>query len=372
MNPDQQPVAPNPQPQPPAPQPQMTAPAPMGGPTPMSGGKKMSKSAIIGILAAVVVLAGAVAYGVYAYISNTPDNLLLSAVDNLKDKKSLAASYKIVNGTEQNGVTLSGDIAAATDPSNSKNGEAIVGFGSGAKRVAINALSLNGSLYLKAVNAENLGDLLAAFGSSNNALTSPAFAAELKNLDGQWFEMNATDVQSIAQSSGNSNVSGAVSPEDLKKVMDLYHQHPFIKADKTYADQVVDGANSAHFSVKNDPNTEVAFLQAVKDANLSTIKVTDDDIAKAKAAPSTISDGSIEIWVARDSRQFKQIKITNTKKGEESAVTLTLMSSLPTFDKFEKPSGVKPISQLFTTLLGPSISPSELNALEESNSSLLQ
>lgn len=366
MNPDQpQPAASSPQPMAPtpaAPQPQMTA-----TPAPMGGGKKMSKNAIIGIIAAVVVLAGAVAYGVYAYISNTPDNLLISAVDNLKDKKSLAASYKIVSGTEQNGVSFSGDVAVTTDPSNNKNGEIIMGLGTGDKRVAINALSLDSTLYLKASNAENLGTLLASFSADSSSLSSPEFAAALKNLDGQWFELKPSDIQSIAQSSGNDNVSGAVSPEDLKKVLDIYHQHPFIKSDKTYADQVVDGANSAHFSLKDDNNTEVAFLQAVKNANLSTIKVSDDDIAKAKAAPSTPTDGTVEVWIARDSHQFKQIKVTNTKKGEESAVTLTLMSSLPTFDKFEKPSSIKPISQLLTTLLGPSISSEEFNALDQSS-----
>lgn len=349
-----------------APQTQFTPPAPAAMPTPMGNGKKLGKGAIISIIAAVIVLAAAIAYGVYAYVSNTPDNMLQSAIDNLKDKKSLAASYKFVNGTEQNGVTFSGDVAALTDPANSKNSEAIVGLGTGDKRVAISALALGDTLYLKAANAENLGSLLSAFGSDSSSLASPEFASSLKNLDNQWFELQPSDVKSLAQSSGTDNVSGAVSAEDLKKVLDIYRQHPFIKADKTYADQVVNGANSAHFSLKIDVNTEVAFLQAVKNANLSTVKVTDDDIAKAKTETATSADSAAEVWIARDTHQFKQVKMSNTKKGEESSVTLTLMGSLPTFDKFQKPSGVKPISQLLTTLLGASISPEELNAMEQS------
>lgn len=377
MNPDQsQPAAPAPQPSAPS---AMPTPAPQqspaGAPTPMSqsSGKKMSKNAVIAIIVAVIVLAGAIAYGVYAYVSNTPDNLLQSAVDNLKDKKTLSATFKLVNGTEQSGVTFNGDFAATVDPANNKNGEIILGLGTGDKRVTINALSLDGTMYLKAGNAQNLGSLLATFSSDSASLSSPEFATALQNLNGQWFELNQSDVQSLAKTNGNDNVSGAVSPDDLKRVLDIYRQHPFIKADKTYADQVVNGANSAHFSLKDDVNTEVAFMQAVKDANLSTIKVTDDDIAKAKASTSTSADTTIEVWVARDSRQFTQLKMTDSKKGEESAVTLTLSNTNPTFDTFTKPTNTKPISQLFTVLLGSTLSPAEIDAMQQSqDSSLLQ
>lgn len=363
------------QPQNAAPVPQPTSapvsPAPAATPT-SGGGKKLSKGTIIGIIAAVIVLAAAIAYGVYAYVSNTPDNLLQSAIDNLKDKKSLAASYKIVNGTEQNGVTFSGDLAAMTDPSNSKNAEVIFGLGTGDKRVMLSGLAVGDTAYFKFTNAENLSTLMSSFGS-DSVLASPDFASSLKNLDNQWFELQPSDVKSLAQSGGNDNVTGAVSPQDLQKVLDIYRQHPFIKVDKTFADQVVGGANSAHFSLKVDVNTEVAFLQAVKDANLSTIKVTDDDIAKAKTESATSADSVVEVWIARDSHQFKQVKMTNTKKGEESSITLTLMGSLPTFDKFQKPSGAKPISELLTTLLGTSVNPAELNAIEQSQSdSMLQ
>lgn len=363
MNPDQtKPAA--------APAPQPTAVPPVV-PKPAAGGKKMSKNAIVAIVAAVVVVAGAIAYGVYAYMANTPDSLLLSAVDNLKDKKSVAATFKVVTGTDQSGVTISGDVAAAMDSANSKNGEVIVGLGTGNTRVALNALSLSGTLYLKATGAENLGTFLSSFGSADSSVTSPAFTSALKNLNGQWFELTQADVQSVAQSGGNSNVTGAVSPDDLKRVLDIYHQHPFVKADKTYADQVIDNTNTAHFSLKIDAATEAAFLQAVKDANLNTIKVTDDDIAAARKEAATSATTTVEVWIARDSRQFKQVKMTNTEKGSESSFTFTLSGTLPTFDKFEKPANTKPASDIMTMLLGSSLSTSsslsqdELNALEQ-------
>ncbi len=353
MNPDQQ-DTPNPQPQ------EMPAATPTPAPI-LKSGKKLSKNVIIGALAGAIVLAGAISYGVYAYISNSPDNLLLSAVDNLKAKKSFGGTFKIVNGTEQNGVTFSGDVAAAADPSNNKNGEVILGLGTGNKRVAINALSLAGTLYLKATNTENLGPLLSSFSGGSESLSSPEFASALKVLNNQWFEIQQSDVKSLAQNTGSDNFSGAISSDDLKRVLDIYHQHPFIKSDKIYNDEVVDGSNSAHFSLKIDAKEQVAFLQAVKNANLSTIKVTDDDINRIKTDPGTNTDSIVEIWIARSSRQLKQLKVTNTKKGDESALTLTLVDSRPTFDKFEKPASSKPISELLTSLLGPSITANELN-----------
>jgi uncharacterized protein YpmB len=363
MNPDsqQQPVAPAPNPQPmqPAPTPGPMSSSPMGGQMPMAGGK--NKNMLIGIIVVAVIVVAAAAWGVYAYISNTPDNLMRSAVQNIQQEKSFAATFKATGGTGGTSVTFSGDVAASTDTANDKNGEVIVGFGTGDQRVSLSMMSLDESLYFKGTSLESLGPVLASMaaqsGGNSSALSSPEFTAMLKHLNNQWFVLTKDEVQSVAQSSGNDSVSGAVSPADVKKALDIYNQHSFIVPDKTFPDEVVDGANSAHFNLKVDKDKQVAFMQAVKDANLSTIKFTDSDIAKAKNAIVANNDGmsQIEVWVARDSKKFKQFRVANTKQGEEMSVTLTLTGKLPTFDKFEKPADAKPVSQLMTLLLGSSL-----------------
>ncbi len=351
MNPDmqQQPGAPAPAPQPMATPP---SPAPMGGGQPMPmAGKPANKNMMMGIIIGAVVVVAAIAWGVYAYVSNTPESMLQSAVQNISGEKTMAATLKIVSGTGNSKSTFTGDVAVAVDPKNEKNGEVILGIGSGDQRIGLSVLSLDESFYLKGTELERLGALFGAL----NAGASPSDVAELstafKNLNGQWFVMTKEEIQQVAQSSGTDSVSGAVSPAEIKKMLEIYTQHPFIVSDKVFADETVDGSNSAHFSLKVDKDKEVAFLQAVKAANLTTITVTDQDIAEAKSATQT-ADSTIEVWIARDSKKFKQIRIANTKAGEETDITLTLTGKLPTFDKFEKPAGAKPIAQLMNALLG--------------------
>jgi hypothetical protein len=364
MNPDsQQPAAPAPvpsAPQPSTPTPVTPSPAPnptftptAGDATPpvTTGKKKLSKNMMMAIVAVAVLVVAGIAYGVYAYVSNLPENLMQSAIENIKNEKSLAANFKVVSGTDANGVTVSGDAAYAIDPTNSKNGELIFGLGTNDKRVAINALALDNTLFLKLTNMENLGALLGTFSSDIAAANTPALATALKNVNNQWFELTKDDVKSLAQSSGNDSIAGAVSPDDLKQVLTIYNQHPFVKTDKTYPDEVIDGSNSAHFSVKPDKNETIAFLQALKAANLSTIKVTDADITDEKNA-NYDNNAPLDVWIARDTKKFKQLRIVDTTKGSEMAVTITLSSKLPTFDKFQKPADVKPMSDFTTLLLG--------------------
>ena len=319
---------------------------------PAAGGGK--KNMLLWIIIAAVILVAGAAYGVYAYLSNTPENLIKAAVQNLGNEKALAATLNIENGTGSDKVTLTGDIAIKADPSNNKNGEVIVGIGTDDSRVALNALSLDGTLYLKLTQAENLGALLSSFsGAESEALSSREFATALANLNEKWFEITKDQVQAIAESSGNDSIAGTPTPEDLKKMFEIYNQHPFVKPDKTYADEVVDGSNSAHFSVKVDKNEEVKFLEALKAANLATIKVTDDDISQVKDSPE-VTDTTLDLWISRDGHKFKQLRMVSTKPGEEVTMTIVLKGQLPTFDPLVKPSPTRPVSDFYSLLLGSS------------------
>ena len=364
MNPqEQQPVSP----QTVTPAPQTSAPMPMA-----PSGKKMNKNVLIAIIMAAVLLVAGVAWGVYAMVMNSPENLMKAAVQNLSKEKQLAATIKVVNGTENANTTFTGDVAVSIDPSNQKNGEVIAGLGSSDQRVGLSVLTLDKTLYMKLSGAENLGTLLGSMSETSSdtaALASPQFAAMLKNLNDQWFELNEEDLKSLSGSATSTETEVATaSPEDLKKVFELYDRHPFVKADQTYADEVVDGANSAHFSIKIDKNEYVAFAQSVKDANLATIKLTDEDMQKVKDS-DPMKDTIVEFWIARDSKEFKQVRMVHTKKGEEASITLTMTGKLPTFDKFEKPAGTKSITELMTTLLGSSIDQAELESMRYSQSS---
>jgi len=351
--------------------PQPIAPAPVAA----SSGKKFNKNMLIGSIVGAVVLAGGIGWAVYAAISNSPDNLMKTAMHNLVTEKQLAGTLKIEAGTAGANTSMTGNFAVAVDPNNDKNSQVIFGLGNGDKRFAASGLVLDKNIYLKLSNAENLSTIFGAAEPSTSAevFATPQIATMLKNINDQWFELSEQDVKSLAGNSGTTSgaaVAGA-SPEDLKRVMEIYSQHSFIKADQVFADEIVDDTSSAHFSLRLDRDQYIKFMQAVKDANLATIKITDKDIEDAKKEQERPIDGSIEVWIARDSKKFKQLRAVNAKKGEEMAMTLTVSGAIPTFEKYEKPAGTKSISELMTVLLGPSISPVELDALQNSQSSEL-
>lgn len=343
MNPDQQ-ASPAPAAQP---EPQMPAPAPAPGmpPTPMSGqtvtGGKKKTGMMIGILVAALVVLAGVGYGVYAYISNTPDNMMKAAVGNLGNAKTLAATFKIASDDAATGTSLSGDLAYNVDPANSKNAEIIVNVGTGDSQVGLRSLALGDTAYVKFMNLEHVGALISAFAPSANAAGSAQLATLFKSINDIWFVVTPEETKTLT---GNENI-GSASPEDVKKVVNIYEQHSFVKADKTFADEAVNGANSAHFSLKVDKDQMVAFLQGVKDANLKSFTVTDEDITKAKDAKDD-SKTTIEVWIARDSKQFTQLKLVSTDSESPMSMTLTMTKTLPTFDKFEKPAGARPLSDM--------------------------
>lgn len=351
------------------------APAPVG-PAPMptaSAGsrRKISKNMLIGIIVGAVLLAGIIAWAVYAIISNSPENLMKAAAQNLVKEKQVAGKVAITNESEPR-ANLNGDFAFVVDASNDKNSQFSFSIGKDSNRFNLKGLLLDKNAYFRLSGTENLATL---YGSAE-ASPEAAVVTMLKNINDQWFELTEQDVKSLAGTVGGATAPPtSVSQDDFKRIMQIYDQHTFIKADQTFADEVVDGANPAHFSVKFDEQQYIAFLQAVKDANLTTAKVTDKDMQEAKEdakkAAEEAKDYKFELWIARDSKKFKQLRVQNTKENDKTVMTLTFAGALPSLEKYEKPAGAKPISELMTTLIGPSINPVELNALQNSQSSEL-
>jgi|GEM_PF-5855359 len=349
----------------PAPTSVVTPPTAVPQPNVPTPRKKINKNIIIGIVVGAVVLVGIIGWAVYAAISNSPDNLMKAAVQNLVNEKQLAGAMKIQTGAADAPTTVTGDFAFAVDPANDKNAQVTFGLGSDDKRFGLHALVLDKTAYLKVSKVENLGTL---FGDSEPSASG--VAEMFKAINDQWFELSEQDVQSLASTTGGTAtpVAGA-STADLKRVTEIYGQYSFIKADQIFADEVVDGANSAHFSLRLDRDQYVKFMQAVKAANLETVKIADKDIEDAKKEQERPTDGSVELWIARDSKKFKQLRVVNTAKGEESTITVTFTGTMPQLEKYEKPAGAKSISELMTMLFGGSMNTEELNALQNSQSS---
>lgn len=320
---------------------------------PTTGGAKKKKGLIIGVVISVIVVAVGVGIGIWMYMQNTPDSLMKAAVENIGKEKALAANFTAINGTGQSATTLTGNVAWTTDSANANNGELMFNINANGSNIGVSLLSLGSNLYLKATGMQNLASLLA---SSEGMEVSEEMLAQyesiLSMIDDQWLSVASSELQSVAGTNGASNVNNLPKQAELAKLAEIYGQNQFIVTDKVYSDEVIEGANCAHFSIKFDSAKYVAFLQAVKNANLSSFTVTDQNIADAKNNASPFANMSVEAWITRDTKKFKQIKLTDTSSSNPSTLTATFTSTLPSFDKFEVPAGAMTLNDLMLELMG--------------------
>ncbi len=329
---------------------------PMASAAPATGGGLFkNKNVVVGIIvAALLVLLGG-AYAVYAYVTNTPEYMLNQAVSQFwTNQNAMAAKLKFTSNQGGSEVSFNGDFAFQVDSTNPKNGEVVVGIGSGSSRISITAEAFEEALYMKFGSLQNLGSLAQSFGGDAGSIYgSPEFLTYISKLNDKWWSISKEELQALAkQTAGEAELSGNVSVNDFKQFVEVYKSHPFFVTDKVYVDQAIDGVNSAHFSLKVDVAKYKAFLTAVKATNLKMFPITDQDIADADKHPEEFKNPTFDFWVARDSKKLRQLKITDTQNGAMSGITITFETNLPKLDKIQKPANATPFSQLFQTLFG--------------------
>lgn len=331
--------------------PQPVATPPVSHPVVPAAGKKMNKGVLAGIIAAIVLVLVGAAWIAYAIFSApTPESLVKDALKNLSNEKSFAVDFDVSG----QGASLTGSLAAMSDDAD-KNGELILTFGEGSQSINLRVLMVDDSVFLKAENIEQIAPLLGLYAGNMEAVTSPEFIAALQNLNGIWFEISKEELESLTDlTEASAATTVTVTPQDIKKVLDIYDKHPFVKADKVFADEAVNGVKSAHFSVKIDKQQEAAFLDELKKANIESIKLTDEQIADFKEATAA-QTAVIELWIARDTKKLTKVSINGEVEGQEMAVTLTRSANTPTFDKLERPADSTSISELMSILLGTSM-----------------
>lgn len=336
------------------PHPVATPPVPQ--PAVPTGGKKMNKGLLAGIIAAIVLVLAGGAWIAYAIFSApTPESLVKDALKNLSNEKSFAIDFAVSG----DGASLAGSFAAMSDDTD-KNGEVILSLGEDGQGIGLRLLTVDGDFFVKVANIEQIAPLLGVYMGDMEAVTSPEFIATLQSLNDIWFEITKEEFESLTETTEASAANTVtMSQQDIKQVLDLYDKHPFVKADKVFADEAVNGVKSAHFSVKIDKQQEAAFLDALKNANIESIKLTDEQIADFKKATAE-QTAVIELWIARDTKKLTKVLINGEAEGQQVAITLTRSANPPVFDKLERPAESTPIAELMSLLLGTSLPADEM------------
>jgi hypothetical protein len=256
----------------PTPTPPMAPSVPPAQPPHVPTGKK--KQMMLAIVVVAILLVAGVAYGVYAYVTNTPDYLLNQATEQLgrdANNNAMAAKFKVVSGTESTGTSFSGDVAVRSD-ANKKDGELLLGLGNGNSRVAVTSRSIQDVLYIKAGSLANLPNLMKTL-SPESAATydTPEMKAALARIDGKWFSLSKEDLQSFGVTVSSLDTA-QISPAELQQLLDIYRKHHIFQPDKVYADEKIDNVSTGHFTVKLNKQELIAFLTDLKSANLKSVK----------------------------------------------------------------------------------------------------
>jgi hypothetical protein len=321
---------------------------------PSGGGAPKKKSVVIGAVIAAILVVGAIAYGVFVYVTSQPDYMFSKALEQISKEEAFAAKFNVTTGTGDKNSTITGDVAAREDKA-AKAGEAVIGIGAGNSRVTLSVRGFEDMTYMRFGSLGNVPNLVKSLSpGQESAYGTPEFKAALERVNNKWFSLTKEEAAGLAQGATSTAATG-FKGEDFKKAAEVYQKHPFFKADKSFADEKIDNVNTAHFSIKIDKPTYKAFLTELKNANLESLKPTDDDINNSdKDADDFSKNLAVEFWIARGSNKFKQVKFVNTETGNESTVVLTMVTDLPKFDKLEKPNDSVPFSEIMTLFLGAS------------------
>ncbi len=325
--------------------PEAVTPAPV---EPTIGGRKKKTGLVVSIIIILLVIAAGVGFGVYYYLTNTPENLMKAAVNNLSKQNTVSAQYELAGDS----VLVSGGFAYTSDSSNTNNSEVIFSVDVDDISVDARALSLGNDLYIKASGLGSLGSIVASMSGTTDADVIAQYVALFETLDNRWISITADEIGSMI--STDTSVEGVPTKAELDRVVSIYNKHTFIKADTVYSDETVDSSNCAHFSIMFDKAQAVAFLQELQDANLADITVTDDNITELQNSDMAI-DGTVDLWIARDSKTFKKIVVDSTAEDAMGSLTLTFTSATPSFDAFTAPSSASSITDILTEIYGTTV-----------------
>lgn len=308
---------------------------------------KRRKLKLFAIIAGVIVVllgASAAAYFTY-YLPNQPENVLKTALVNSfsKDKISSAHFKGEINVKDTQNDALSVAFEGASNQEGAAtftaNIDALV------TTVTVDARTVDGkTFYAKVGGLEGLPELLSASGNEQSAAYAPLLAA----LDEQWYEINESLLQ---QMFGGALDTGLLTDEDRQKIAKAYEQHQFLKIQETLPDEKIDGTDSHHYKVAIDNTKLKDFMSAIKSANVSFFKLSEEMVKSFNDAinDTDFSKYPVEVWIAKDSKLFTQFKFT----VQEDDATMDLTLTITDYNKpveVEKPEGAKSILEVLGTL----------------------
>ena len=332
-----------------------------------SGGKK-KLFVVLAIIATILLLVGGSAAAYFlVYLPNKPENVLAQALYNTASRSEVK-SAKFDGTLKVSGENLPeklGDIDL--NASMAQNGDFDLSISTdldGATLTGeVRAIGENDT-YLKINGLKNIDKIIKSLNLDNAdsketlSLISPLFG----KLDDQWIKIDQTSDQITGGATNTLDVLD-LSKEDADKVAQAYLDNPVIQITEVMADEDVNGEDSFHYKTTINKDNYVAFLNAIKDANIEKLKVDQSEIEVIK--DQDFSKLNLEIWVKKSDKTINQIKVSGTEDNVNIEFRLAI-TNINEDIKIEVPEGAKTIEEIFSSSFTPTSTTPSSPLLESS------
>lgn len=326
--------------------------------------KKKSKAGLIITLVVIFLLliGGGVGFFIWMMSNESPENLLKDSLAKLWTSENIQMA-----GTLSNESKKKDDGASSFEITfdGAKSGGNITGSGKIKGKASGADINIDFSAsYIKGGEAyfklEGLKKLVKSLGLEDgddesgisslmgdySALLSSLLGAIVKKVDGQWYKITASEAKenSVTKSAGCmlENIDGALDPETMKKVADIYKEHPFIAADK---DSEVKEENGVKFIVaKINKDESKKFAEEVKKIDsMKKIAACSDEKEEEEEDEKNAKDTKVTLGIKPWSHELVSAVISS--EGEEGTSKLDVKM---TYDKkdISAPSDAKAFDKL--------------------------
>ncbi|HSX34867.1 MAG TPA: hypothetical protein VLF62_04455, partial [Candidatus Saccharimonadales bacterium] len=168
-----------------------------------------------------------------------------------------------------------------------------------------------------------------------------------------------------------TDLSSKLSDAYRQKLADAYKQNQFMVVSKTLKDESIKGKDSHHYQVTIDKTELKNFIAAVKAANISSMKLTADNVKEFNKSVEKVdfSKYPVDVWVSKADKLIDQVAFQGASEGTSYGMRLTITDYNKAV-KVEAPKDAKSLLEVLGALLGGSLGSSPMGTELDSNSGL--
>lgn len=318
--------------------------------------KSKKKAIIISIIIFILLLVGGGAAYAFAYLPNTPENVLLRALYNTTSRSEVKSGN--IDGTLKvsgEGVPEQlGDINVKASLSESGDYSALISADLSGSELSLEARTIEQKdNYIKLDGLDKLGVIAKSFGQDDKETVAmlEALGPALARLNNKWIQLDESSGQVTGDAENTLDVLN-LKQEDSDKVAEAYQKYPVIQIKEVLDDEDVNGEASYHYRVVLDKDNYVAFLGELKDANIESLKVEQADIDAAKN--DDLSKLNLEVWIKKADRTINQVLLSGEEDGTKAELRLALTNVNQQIN-IDRPEDATKFEDIFSNLLGSGI-----------------